>query len=155
MIFTTILVTADRIGGHLRGIVVAEGSQGHGVAGPRGQQIVDVLAHLVISAHVAPGLQMRPSIIGTGTVEIAVGSCMLSAACGIVVIVVVLTAEGLVAFHLLPARGGPQHRVSPRGFFAALGRTSLLLGRQPASPQQSLRHLEPTAIPNVVTRPFV
>ena len=54
-------VVTDRINGHpitlvQLGVVVAEGAQQHGVAGPGRQQVVDLRPHLVVATYAASGL---------------------------------------------------------------------------------------------------
>jgi hypothetical protein len=58
-------VVADRVNGHPitlfeLGVVVPEGAQDHGVAGPGRQQIVDLRPHLVVATYAASGLQVKP-----------------------------------------------------------------------------------------------
>src|SRR6185295_10539231 len=58
-------VVTYRINGHPitlfeLGIVVPEGAQDHGVAGPGRQQIVHLRAHLLVATYPASGLQAEP-----------------------------------------------------------------------------------------------
>src|SRR5258705_6114382 len=58
-------MVADRIDGHPtalfeRGIVVAEGAQDHGVAGPGRQHVVILHTHRVVATYAASGLQVEP-----------------------------------------------------------------------------------------------
>src|SRR6476646_7782530 len=58
-------VVTYRINGHPitlfeLGIVVVEGAQDHGVAGPGRQQIVDLRPHLIVATDPATGLQVEP-----------------------------------------------------------------------------------------------
>src|SRR6476661_10534613 len=58
-------VVADRINGYLitlfeLGVVVSEGAQDHGVAGPGRQQVVHLRPHLVVATYPASGLQVEP-----------------------------------------------------------------------------------------------